>query len=332
MEKKFNALVVTEADGVVSAAVAPYSLDQLSDGDTVIEVSYSAVNYKDALATIKNGGVIRNYPMIPGIDFAGTILETTHEGLSVGDRVVVTGNGTGVSHTGGFSEIARVPGEWVQVLPSNVEFKTAALVGTAGITAARAIHMLEKIGLGEDKSASILITGASGGVGSMAINLLNRLGFTNITAMTRKGASDYLETLGVAQVLPLSYLEDEKIRPLQKQEFDYVIDTIGGETVASILPKVSYDGGVALCGNASGFGFSTTVLPFILRGITVFGIDSVQLAHGVKSDLWERVGSLLDDEMISKTITNEASLDMLVDTTQSLLEGTHVGRTVVKLK
>lgn len=331
VDKMFKALVVDEKDDSVTATVENCSIDSLSEGDTVIEITYSAINYKDALATIKNGGVIRSYPMIPGIDLSGTIIETTHDGLSVGDRVVVTGQGTGVSHTGGFSEIARVPGEWVQVIPNSLNLKVAAFVGTAGITAAQAIHRLNSIGLGHNKEAKILITGATGGVGSMAINLLHAQGFKHITALTRKKPTAYLEKLGVTNFISHDDLV-ENTRPLQKQAFDYVIDTIGGDTLESILPKISYGGGIALCGNASGIKFSTTVLPFILRGITMFGIDSVQLSSEDKSALWATINNNLSKEMVESTISNEVSLDGITSVTEQLLEGTHSGRTIVKVK
>ncbi|UNM89789.1 YhdH/YhfP family quinone oxidoreductase [Vagococcus sp. CY52-2] len=331
MDKTFKALIVSEKDDSIISSIEDWSVDRLSEGDTLVEVEYSAINYKDALATIKNGGVIRSYPMIPGIDFSGTIIETTHEGLSVGDRVVVTGQGTGVSHTGGFSEIARIPGEWIQVVPQDLDLKVAAFVGTAGITAAQAIHRLESVGLGENKESSILITGATGGVGSMAINLLKAKGFNNITALTRKKSTDYLDSLGVQHIISTEEIL-ENTRPLQKQLFDYVIDTIGGATLEAILPKISYGGGISLCGNASGIKFSTTVLPFILRGVTMFGIDSVQLTTEEKSALWDTIKDSITKEMIDATIANEISLEDIVPVTKQLLEGTHSGRTIVKIK
>lgn len=330
-DKIFKALIVDEQDDSVFSSVKEWSVDRLSEGDTLVEVNYSAINYKDALATIKNGGVIRSYPMIPGIDFSGTIIETTHDGLKVGDKVVVTGQGTGVSHTGGFSEIARVPGEWIQVVPQEMDLKVAAFVGTAGITAAQAIHRLESIGLNDDKEASILITGATGGVGSMAINLLKAHGFTNITALSRKNSTDYLETLGVQHIISTDEML-ENTRPLQKQEFDYVIDTIGGATLEAILPKISYGGGIALCGNASGIKFNTTVLPFILRGITMFGIDSVQLTSDEKKELWQTINQSITKEMVDSTISNDVSLEGILSVTKQLLEGTHSGRTIVSIK
>lgn len=331
MDKTFKALIVSEKDDSIISSIEDWSVDRLSEGDTLVEVEYSAINYKDALATIKNGGVIRSYPMIPGIDFSGTIIETTHEGLSVGDRVVVTGQGTGVSHTGGFSEIARIPGEWIQVVPQDLDLKAAAFVGTAGITAAQAIHRLESVGLVENKEASILITGATGGVGSMVINLLKAKGFNNITALTRKKSTDYLDSLGVQHIISTEEML-ENTRPLQKQLFDYVIDTIGGATLEAILPKISYGGGISLCGNASGIKFSTTVLPFILRGVTMFGIDSVQLTTEKKSALWDTIKESITKEMIEATIANEISLEDIIPVTKQLLEGTHSGRTIVKIK
>lgn len=330
IKETFKALVVEEKEEDVTAKLKECQLANLGEGGTIIKAHYTGVNYKDALATIKNGGVIRSYPMIPGIDVIGEIIETTDLILKKGDRVVVTGNGLGVTHTGGFSEIVRVPNEWVVKLPETVDDKEAAIIGTAGITALQAISQLEKVGL-SDKAARILVTGATGGVGSIAIAMLRSLGYENITALSRKKNESYLHQLGAKTIVGLEEFMPEKIKPLQKQQFDYVIDTIGGESVAAILPQINYGGGIALCGNASGIKFSTTVLPFILRGITMVGIDSVQLSNEVKKDIWKRVGDDLDEALLAKIGSVEEPLENIESVVTSLLEGNHSGRTLIKL-
>lgn len=328
----FNALVVDQTESGVVATVKSCQLDELSEGETLIKVSYSAVNYKDALGTIERGGVIRSYPMIPGIDLSGVIVETTSDDLKVGQEVVVTGNGTGVSHTGGFSQMARVPNEWVLPLPSKMSMKGAATIGTAGITAMSAIDKLERVGMTPENAPTILVTGATGGVGSMAIKLLTALSYTNVIALTRKESThDYLTQLGAGEILSPADIEPEKPRPLQKQRFDYVIDTVGGQLISTIIPQVQYNGALALCGNAGGIKMETTVLPFILRGVSIVGIDSVQLSNDDKCRYWERMSKVLDEETLNHMVTSTNRLEDVLVVTESLLKGTHTGRAIVEL-
>ena len=326
----FRALVVEEVNETIQASVKEINLEDLSAGETLIKTSYSGINYKDALATIKNGGVIRSYPMIPGVDAVGEIIETTAPNFKKGDKVVITGNGLGVSHTGGFSEVIRVPNEWVIALPETVSEKEAATIGTAGITAIESINELEKNGL-SDKTARILVTGATGGVGSVAIAMLKSLGYENITALSRKKNEEYLLDLGASKVISLDEFMPEKVKPLAKQEYDFVLDTIGGETLSAILPQISYGGAITLCGNASGIKLSTTVLPFILRGVNMLVIDSVQLPNDKKIAIWERIGKELDKDLLSKIGAVEEPLDNIETIVGKLLDGTHSGRTLIKL-
>ncbi len=315
----FRALVVEEVNETIQASVKEINLEDLSAGETLIKTSYSGINYKDALATIKNGGVIRSYPMIPGVDAVGEIIETTAPNFKKGDKVVITGNGLGVSHTGGFSEVIRVPNEWVIALPETVSEKEAATIGTAGITAIESINELEKNGL-SDKTARILVTGATGGVGSVAIAMLKSLGYENITALSRKKNEEYLLDLGASKVISLDEFMPEKVKPLAKQEYDFVLDTIGGETLSAILPQISYGGAITLCGNASGIKLSTTVLPFILRGVNMLGIDSVQLPNDKKIAIWERIGKELDKDLLSKIGAVEEPLDNIETIVGKLLD------------
>ncbi|MFW8052408.1 YhdH/YhfP family quinone oxidoreductase [Vagococcus fluvialis] len=328
--ENFKALVVEEVNEEIKASVKMWQLADLSDGETIIRTNYSGVNYKDALATIKNGGVIRSYPMIPGIDAIGEVVETTATHLKVGDTVVITGKGLGVSHTGGFSEIVRVPNDWPILLPKTVTPKEAAIIGTAGVTAIESINELERNGL-SDKEARILVTGATGGVGSIGIAMLKSLGYKNITALSRKKNEEFLLSLGAKKVISLDEFMPEKIKPLQKQEYDFVLDTVGGDVVSAILPQINYGGAITLCGNASGIKLSTTVLPFILRGIKLLGVDSVQLPNERKEAIWNRVGEELDKSLLEKIGAVEVSLDDINEVVSSILEATHSGRTLIKL-
>ena len=328
--ENFKALVVEEANEEIKASVKMWQLADLSDGETIIRTNYSGVNYKDALATVKNGGVIRSYPMIPGIDAIGEVVETTATHLKVGDTVVITGKGLGVSHTGGFSEIVRVPNDWPILLPKTVTPKEAAIIGTAGVTAIESINELERNGL-SDKEARILVTGATGGVGSIGIAMLKSLGYKNITALSRKKNEEFLLSLGAKKVISLDEFMPEKIKPLQKQEYDFVLDTVGGDVVSAILPQINYGGAITLCGNASGIKLSTTVLPFILRGIKLLGVDSVQLPNERKEAIWNRVGEELDKSLLEKIGAVEVSLDDINEVVSSILEATHSGRTLIKL-
>lgn len=329
-EMTFRSFVVEEVNEEIKSQVRTCSLSDLSEGETIVKTIYSGVNYKDALATIKNGGVIRSYPMIPGIDAVGEVLETTADNLKVGDLVVITGKGLGVTHTGGFSEIIRVPNDWPILLPDTVTSREAAIIGTAGITALESINELERNGL-SDKAARILVTGATGGVGSIGIAMLKSLGYTNITALSRKKNEEFLLSLGASTVISLDEFMPEKIRPLQKQEYDFVLDTVGGDIVSAILPQINYGGAITLCGNASGIKLSTTVLPFILRGIKLLGVDSVQLPNERKAAIWNRVGKELNKNLLEKIGAMEVSIDELDGVVSSILEGSHSGRTVIKM-
>ncbi|MBP2100585.1 acrylyl-CoA reductase family protein [Enterococcus rivorum] len=328
--EKFLALVVKNTDEDVVSTIESVTLNDLSAGEVLIKVSYSSVNFKDSLAVSKNGGVIRDYPMVPGIDLSGVVVESEDSRYHKGQKVLVTGYGLGVSHTGGFSEFAQVPGDWIVPLPENMTLKEAMIIGTAGLTAALSIIALEKQGLALNKEASILVTGASGGVGSLAIAMLKQLGYQNITALSRKkSASQQLINLGAQKVILLEDFMPEKIRPLGKQLFDYAIDATGGNITAALLPQMNYEGSIALSGNAAGINLSTTVLPFILRGVKLIGIDSVSVPLDKRIAIWQRLAN--DLKITNQAIINETKLVSLPKVFQALQEGTHIGRTIVKI-
>ncbi|MGM0125225.1 hypothetical protein IGI37_002623 [Enterococcus sp. AZ194] len=327
--KTFQALIVREDDEQIVSAIEETTIENLSTGDVLIKIAYSSVNYKDMLALQKNAGVIRDYPMIPGIDFSGTIVESTNPNYAVGQEVLVTGFAVGMSHTGGFSEYARVPAGWVIPLPEQLTLKDAMIFGTAGLTAALSINALEKYGLSVKDQPNILVTGATGGVGSIALQIFAKMGFTSITAMVRKeNQIEVAKSLGAHQVVFPSEFADQK-RPLNKQRFHFVLDTVGGQVASDLLPFIHYGGSISLCGNAGGIKLATTVLPFILRGINLLGIDSVNVPIEERPAVWQKMAT--DWNVTNTTLSDEISLADLPLTIEALKAGQHLGRTIVKL-
>ncbi|KAF1300791.1 MULTISPECIES: acrylyl-CoA reductase family protein [Enterococcus] len=325
--KKYTALVVTDQPNF-QTSIQSQTFSELLENQVLVKIAYSDINFKDALATQQKGGVIRSYPMIPGIDLAGEVVESKHQNFASGDKVVVTGYGLGVSHPGGFSDYQQVPGDWLVSLPKELSEKQAMQFGTAGFTAGLAVAALEAGGV--KKEEPIFVTGASGGVGSCAIAMLKKLGYQQIIAVSRKEeAQDWLKELGASDIVPPESLIPEKIRPLAKQQLSGLIDTVGGELLTALLPQLSYGGTAALCGNAAGIGLETTVLPFILRGIRIIGIDSVNVPMPARKKLWQRLAT--DLNVADQIKTNEITLVEAPATIQSLLAGTHQGRTIIKM-
>lgn len=310
-----------------TASLTTATLDELPAGDVLVRVDYSDVNYKDALAAKENGGVIRTYPMTPGIDLAGEVVDSQSADFAPGDQVLVTGYGLGVSHPGGYSQFQRVPAEWLVKRSAGFSAKDSMTYGTAGFTAALAVQELEQLHLAKD--AAILVTGASGGVGSVSIALLKKLGYPNIVALSRKTDAQWLLDLGAAKIISPDDVVPEKVKPLAKQAFAAVIDTVGGPLLAAVLPQIAYGGGAFLCGNAGGIKIETTVLPFILRGIRVIGIDSVNVSHEIRSALWEKLAG--EWNVIDQLYTKAITLEDLPETLAALLAGTHQGRTIVEV-
>nr|WP_279615036.1 oxidoreductase [Enterococcus moraviensis] len=323
-------MIINETNETITLSTEETPIETLDQGDVTIQVAYSSVNYKDSLAVKKNGGVIRSYPMIPGIDLSGTVLTSNDERFTEGQKVLVTGYGLGVTHMGGFAEIARVPGDWIVPLPDELNLKEAMVFGTAGFTAALSVQALEKNGLTQNKDATILVTGATGGVGSLAIAMLKKLGYKNILALSRKkSAIDSLKKIGATDVLLLDEFMPEKIKPLSKQTIDFAIDTVGGDVTSALLSQLRYDGSIAICGNAAGINLNTTVLPFILRNATLLGIDSVNVPMKERLVIWQRLAT--DLNVTPYELTNEISLQELSETLNQLQAGTHIGRTIVKM-
>ncbi|MGM9903277.1 hypothetical protein A5844_001785 [Enterococcus sp. 10A9_DIV0425] len=322
----FKQLQVTNEPHFQTAIVSA-ELPKLTNHDVLVKVAYSDVNYKDALACTENGQVIRHYPMTPGIDLAGIVVKSLDPRFVPGDRVLATGYGLGVSQPGGYSQYQAVPGEWLVPLPETMDLRQAMILGTAGFTAALCVNALLKQGM--SPTDPIIVTGASGGVGSVAIAMLHKLGFQSITAFSRKADTQiWLQKLGASEVVHPDDFLPEKTKPLDKQQVAYVIDTVGGEQLTRLLPLVAYDGAVALCGNAGGIQLSTSVLPFILRNIQLIGIDSVNVSHEQRLHVWRQLAEL---SITDKLLVTEITLDAVPKTTKHILEGTHQGRTLVKV-
>ncbi|MGL9727803.1 YhdH/YhfP family quinone oxidoreductase [Enterococcus sp. DIV0756] len=315
-------------DETLHTEIESFTKPEIKENEVLVKVNYSGINYKDALATKANTGVLREYPMTPGIDLAGIIIESKAEEFKVGDEVLVTGYGLGVKQDGGLSDVQVVPASWVVHLPEGLSTKQAMTFGTAGFTAALAVDALQTHGLNAD--SRVLVTGATGGVGGFALHFLKQIGCKEITALSRKeNQLDYLQQLGATAVLSPAELFPEKVRPLNKQLFDFVIDTVGGDTLAQVLPFINYGGSAALCGNAGGIKLSTTVLPFILRGVNLLGIDSVEASMEQRQKLWKKMANewALPDHFQVQQI----ELEHVLETANALLEGKHVGRTIVAL-
>ena len=312
---------------VFHTAISDLTFTELAENEVLVKIAYSDVNYKDALAMSESGQVIRTYPMTPGIDLSGTVVQSNNPRFSKEDLVLATGFGLGVTHPGGYSQYQKVPGDWLVPLPKNMTLRQAMILGTAGFTAMLCVNALIRQGMTSDKK--VVVTGASGGVGSTAIALLHKLGFQSIIAFSRKEESvTWLKSLGASQVVRPDEFLPETTKALGKQQIDYVIDTVGGEQLSSLLPLISYNGAVALCGNAGGIKLNATVLPFILRNIQLIGIDSVNVPIDQLLSLWQQMADLqIGDELVVQEIT----LDQLPETASKLLAGTHQGRTLVNV-
>ncbi len=325
----FKAIRVKEQEDQIVYGLEEVTEDQLSEGNVLIKVAYSSINYKDMLAVQKNSGVIRNYPMIPGIDLSGTIVESKDSRFTEGQEVIVTGFTMGMSHTGGFSEYARVPAEWIVPLPDTISLKDAMVFGTAGFTAALSILALEKNGMDAADNPEILVTGSTGGVGSIALQILSKIGYKNVSALVRKEHQEEVaKSLGAANVIFADQLGDGK-KPLAKTRFDYVLDTVGGDVASALIPQISYGGSMSMCGNAGGLPVNTTVLPFILRAVNLLGIDSVNVPIEKRGSIWEKMAS--EWNITDTTLVNEISLEELTEAIDAIKNGQHLGRTIVKL-
>lgn len=288
----FNALVLNQQDKITTAAIEQLDLSQLPQGEVLVDVEYSSLNYKDGLAITGKGKIIREFPMVPGIDFVGTVASSEDARYQVGQKVLLTGWGVGENHWGGMAQKASVKADWLVPLPANLTSQQVMQIGTAGITAMLCVQALLDAGITPEKG-EVLVTGASGGVGSVSVTLLAELGF-NVVAVTGRTEenSEWLTSLGATRVIDRSVFE-EPARPLEKQLWAAAIDTTGSKILAKVLAQMDYDGAVAACGLAAGFDLPTTVMPFILRGVKLLGVDSVMIPFKRRQKAWQRIGELL---------------------------------------
>jgi acrylyl-CoA reductase (NADPH) len=324
-QETFNALVLDQQDGEVQASLKDLSTDALPVADVLVKVAYSSLNYKDGLAVTGKGKVIRNYPMVPGIDFAGTVEESDNPDFKPGDQVVLTGWGVGERHWGGFAQRARVRGDWLLPLPEGLSPQEAMGIGTAGLTAMLGVMALEEHGL-TPQEREVVVTGASGGVGSIAVALLANLGY-NVTASTGK-SHDYLASLGARQFLDRNELSTPSKRPLESERWAGAVDTVGGDTLAGVLRTMTYGTSIAACGNAGGNELNTTVFPFILRGVNLLGIDSVQCPRDRRRQAWNRLAQELPKKILD-LMMEVVPLRDVPEFSSKIVQGQIRGRVVV---
>ncbi|WP_147532753.1 NADPH:quinone oxidoreductase family protein [Bacillus marasmi] len=328
MDKSFKAFVVNKSDENFSAEVRIMSTDDLPAGDVLIKVHYSSVNFKDGLASIPNGKIVRSYPFIPGIDLAGVVAHSTDPRFKVGDEVIATSYEIGVSHFGGFSEYARIPGDWIVPLPVGLTLKDAMIFGTAGLTAALSVDALENRGL-TPESGKVLVTGATGGVGSIAVAILAKRGYHVVASTGKQTEHEFLKNLGAKEILSREEITGEKIKPLDQQLWAAAIDPVGGNTLAAILSKLQYGGSVAVSGLTGGTDLPTTVFPFILRGVSLLGIDSVYCPMETRLKVWNRMATDMNPAEKLELIKREISFPDLNKSLSEILQGQSRGRNVV---
>lgn len=325
----FNALVVEkdEAEGKTSASVKQLETADLPEGDVLVSVEYSTVNYKDGLCVGPGGGLVRNYPHVPGIDFAGTVEHSQDSRYKAGDKVVLTGWRVGEAHWGGYSQKASVKADWLVPLPNELTTRQAMAVGTAGFTAMLAVMALEKHDV-KAKSGPILVTGAAGGVGSVATAILSNLGYKVAAVTGRPETHDYLKALGADQIVAREELNETVKRPLESETWAGCIDAVGGEMLARVLGQMQYGASVAAVGLAGGAALPTTVIPFLLRGVNLLGIDSVMQPYENRVAAWQRVASDLPMDKLEDMI-QPATLSDLPALGRDILKGQIKGRVVV---
>ncbi len=325
---QFKALVVDKVNEDTNVSVKDVEKEDLSTGDVLVKVHYSSVNYKDGLATHPKGKIVKEYPHVPGIDLAGEVVESDSPEWKEGDKVIVTSYDLGVSHSGGFSEYARVKSEWMVPLPENLTLKEAMVFGTAGFTAALSVHRLEQAGI-TPENGPILVTGATGGVGSMAVSILAKKGY-DVTASTGKESEHgYLKELGASSIISRDEAAPEDFKPLGKQKWAGAVDPVGGSTLAAVLSNLKYGGAVAVSGLTGGTKVPTSVFPFILRGANVLGIDSVYCPMDVRTEVWSKIASEYKPSQQLEAMTNEVTINELPDVLNTILKGQVRGRTIV---
>jgi acrylyl-CoA reductase (NADPH) len=329
MPDTFKAIMVSRnEEKKQSVTIEEITVDDLMDGDVVVRVDATTVNYKDGLAITGKSPVVRRWPMIPGVDFCGTVLSSSHEKWKAGDKVILNGWGVGETHYGAYAQQARVNGDWLIALPDGMSPIDAMAIGTAGYTAMLSVLVLEQAGITPD-SGPILVTGANGGVGSVSVSLLAKLGYHVIASTGRTSEETFLKGLGAAEILDRAELS-EPGRPLGKERWAGAIDSVGSTTLANVLAQTQYNGAVAACGLAQGMDLPASVAPFILRGVSLHGIDSVMAPIALREKAWARLSTELDAGKLA-SIATKIGFDDIIETAHGILDGKVRGRVVVDM-
>lgn len=326
----FKAVQINKTEGQYSAALVELDEQALPEGDVTVEIDYSSINYKDALAITGRGPIVRQFPMVPGIDFAGKVIASDSADYKVGDSVLLTGWGVGERHWGGLAGKARVKSEWLTPLPKNASAKQVMAIGTAGFTAMLCVQALLDHGV-KPEEGPVLVTGAGGGVGSCAAIILSTLGYHVVASTGRPQESDWMrEQLGVRDVINRDELSAPG-KPLQKERWVAAVDTVGSHTLSNVCASIRYDGIVAACGMAQGMDLPATVAPFILRGVTLRGIDSVMVSTAKRPAIWEKACQYLTPDVLAK-LSEEHPLSEAINVAENLLNGKVRGRVVIACK
>jgi acrylyl-CoA reductase (NADPH) len=329
MTGSFKAILVSrDADKKQSVAVTQLSEADLMEGDVTISVEFTTVNYKDGLAISGKAPVVRRFPLVPGIDFAGTVLTSSHPDFATGDHVILNGWGVGETHHGAFARRARVKGDWLIPLPAGLTARDAMAIGTAGYTAMLAVMALERHGITPERGP-VVVTGAAGGVGSVAISLLSKLGHHVVASTGRPAESDFLKELGASEIIDRAELS-APAKPLGKERWAGGIDAVGSHTLANVLSMTSYGGAIAACGLAGGMDLPGSVAPFILRGVSLLGIDSVMAPKSLRLEAWRRLASDLDHGKLA-ALSRTIGFDDVIGAARDIVEGKIRGRVVVEI-
>ena len=330
MKDRFKGILLTrDEEKKMSVNVAELTLDDLMDGDVVVEVEWTTVNYKDGLAITGKAPVVRRWPMVPGIDCAGTIVSSQNDRFRPGDKVILNGFGVGETHTGAYAEYARLNADWLVSMPEGIDGRMAMAVGTAGYTAMLSVMALERNGI-TPGSGPVVVTGANGGVGTVAIAILGKLGYEVIASTGRPEQADFLKALGASEIIHRDELSGPA-KPLNKERWAAGIDAVGSHTLANVLSMTSYGGVVTACGLAQGMDLPTSVAPFILRGVTLAGIDSVMAPLALRQEAWSRIARDLDTDKL-EALTTETNFDGIIESAHAIMDGKIRGRVVVKMK
>lgn len=324
----FKAILLNKTDNGVDVQFTDLDEARLPEQDVTVRVEYSTVNYKDGLAITNKAPVVRQYPLVPGIDFAGVVERSNDANWKAGDKVILNGWGVGESHWGGYAQKARVKGQWLVPLPATLTTRQAMAIGTAGYTAMLCVMRLEALGITPDKG-DILVTGANGGVGNIAICILAKLGYKVVASTGRVNEAEHLKALGATDIIDRAELSS-KGKPLAKERWAGAVDTVGSHTLANVCASVQYGGVVAACGLAQGMDLPATVAPFILRGVTLAGVDSVYVPTDVRIKAWQRLATDLDPNKL-EALSQEIDLSQVIESASQIIEGKIRGRLIVKV-